>query len=95
MSKMQAGLVEQIKSTLDRLWLQIRIVLALSETEFVLRAEKGSFGAWGVLFEPLALIMTLLALRVFIRVKSTDLLNPVLWLTCGITLLYMLSLIHI
>ena len=45
MSKMRAGLVEQIKSTLDRLWLQIRIVLALSETEFVLRAEKGSFGA--------------------------------------------------
>ena len=52
MSKMRAGLVEQIKSTLDRLWLQIRIVLALSETEFVLRAEKGSFGVWGVLFEP-------------------------------------------
>ena len=95
MSKMRAGLVEQIKSTFDRLWLQIRIVLALSETEFVLRAEKGSFGALGVLFEPLALIMTLLALRVFIRVKSTDFLNPVLWLTCGIALLYMFRKIGI
>ncbi len=95
MSIMQAGLVEKIKLTLDHLWLQIRIVLALSETEFVLRAEKGSFGAWGVLFEPLALILTLLALRIFIRMKSTDLLNPVLWLTCGIALLYMFRKIGI
>ena len=95
MGKMRAGLVEQIKSTLDRLWLQIRIVLALSETEFVLRAEKGSFGVWGVLFEPLALMMTLLALRILIRLKSTDLLNPVIWLACGIALLYMFRKIGI
>ena len=95
MSKMRAGLVEQIKLTLDRLWLQIRIVLALSETEFVLRAEKGSFGVWGVLFEPLALMMTLLALRILIRLKSTDLLSPVIWLACGIALLYMFRKIGI
>ena len=87
MSNTLTGLLERIKSTIDSLWLQIRIVFALSETEFVLRAEKGSFGVWGVLFEPLALMMTLLALRILIRLKSTDLLNPVIWLACGIALL--------
>jgi len=92
---MKTGLVESVKSTIDRLWLQIRIVLALSEAEFALRAEKGFFGVWGVLFEPLALMMTLLALRILIRLKSTDLLNPVIWLVCGITLLYMFKKIGI
>ena len=73
----------------ERVLLQIRIVLALSESEFVLRAEKGSFGVWGVLFEPLALMMTLLALKIFIRMKSTDLLNPVIWMVCGVAMLFM------
>ena len=41
----------------DRLWLQVRIVLALSETEFVLRADKGSFGALGVLFDLQSLLI--------------------------------------
>ena len=92
---MQPGIVERIQSTFDRLWLQIRIVLALSETEFALRAEKGAFGVWGVLFEPLALMMTLLGLRILIRLKSTDLLNPVIWLACGVALLYMFRKIGI
>ena len=74
MSDTQPGIAERIQLTFDRLWLQIRIVLALSETEFALRAEKGAFGVWGVLFEPLALMMTLLGLRILIRLKSTDLL---------------------
>ena len=74
---------------LDRLMLQIRIILALADTEFELRAEKGAFGVWGVLFEPMALILTLLALRILVRSASTDLLNPVVWLTCGIALLYL------
>ena len=73
----------------DRLMLQIRIILALADTEFELRAEKGAFGVWGVLFEPMALILTLLALRILVRSASTDLLNPVVWLTCGIALLYL------
>ena len=95
MSNTQSGLVESIQSTIDRLWLQIRIVLALSETEFALRAEKGAFGVWGVLFEPMALMMTLLGLRILIRLKSTDLLNPVIWLACGVALLYMFRKIGI
>lgn len=95
MSNMQPGIVERIQSTFDRLWLQIRICLALSETEFALRAEKGAFGVWGVLFEPLALILTLLGLRILIRLKSTDLLNPVIWLAVGVALLYMFRKIGI
>lgn len=74
---------------IEGLLLQARIVLALSDAEFALRAEKGAFGVWGVLFEPLALMLTLLALRILVRLKSTDLLNPVIWLACGITLLYL------
>jgi|TARA_B100002051_G_C16724821_1_gene634683 capsular polysaccharide transport system permease protein len=95
MSNTQAGLLETVKSTLDRLLLQVRIVLALSETEFVLRAEKGSFGVWGVLLEPFALLITLLALRILVRLKTTDLLDPVTWLSCGIILLYMFRKIGI
>ena len=30
----------------------------VGNTEFELRAEKGAFGVWGVLFEPMALILT-------------------------------------
>ena len=41
--------------------LQIRIVVALADRDFILRAEKGPFGVWGVVFEPLALMLTLLA----------------------------------
>ena len=37
----------------DRMMLQIRIVLALADMEFALRAEKGAFGVWGVVFEPM------------------------------------------
>lgn len=85
----------ELQGVIERLMLQIRIVLALSETEFVLRAEKGAFGVWGVLFEPLALMLTLLALRILVRLKSTDLLNPVIWLLCGITLLYLFRKIGI
>ena len=73
----------------DRLLLQLKIVLALADVEFALRSEKGAFGVWGVLFEPLALMMTLLALRILVRSASSDLLNPVVWLTCGIVLLYL------
>ena len=95
MIKAQSGFLESIQLTFDRLWLQIRIVLVLSETEFALRAEKGAFGVWGVLFEPLALMLTLLGLRILIRLKTTDLLNPVIWLACGVALLYMFRKIGI
>ena len=73
----------------DRMMLQLRIVLALADMEFALRAEKGAFGVWGVVFEPLALMLTLLALKILVRLKTTDLLNPVIWLACGVALLYL------
>ena len=73
----------------DRMMLQLRIVLALADMEFALRAEKGAFGVLGVVFEPLALILTLLALKILVRLKTTDLLNPVIWLACGVALLYL------
>ena len=95
MSNVREGFIGTVRSWIEGFWLQIRIVLALSETEFVLRAEKGAFGVWGVLFEPFALMLTLLALRILIRLKSTDLLNPVIWLASGIALLYMFRKIGI
>ena len=73
----------------DRMMLQIRIVLALADMEFALRAEKGAFGVWGVVFEPMFLMLTLLALRILVRLTTTDLLNPVIWLVCGVVLLYL------
>ena len=73
----------------ERMMLQIRIVLALSDMEFALRAEKGAFGVLGVIFEPLALILTLLALKILVRLKTNDLLNPVVWMACGVALLYL------
>lgn len=84
-----ARILTSIQVLSDRLMLQLRIVLALADVEFALRSEKGDFGVWGVLFEPLALMLTLLALRILVRSASTDLLNPVVWLACGIVLLYL------
>jgi len=79
----------------DRMMLQIRIVLALSDMEFALRAQKGAFGVWGVVFEPLALIATLLALKIFVRLKTIDLMNPIIWMTCGVALLYLFKKVAI
>ena len=65
-------LSRKIARVLNGLALQIRIVLALADRDFTLRAEKGSFGVWGVVFEPLALMLTLLALRILVRMKTVD-----------------------
>ena len=75
--------------------LQIRIILALADRNFYMRAEKGSFGVWGVLFEPLALMLTLLALRILVKMKSVDLINPLIWLACGVTMLFLFKKIAI
>ena len=50
---------------LAQLILQMRIVSAVARRELQLRAAKGIFGIVGVLIEPLALIATFLALRLF------------------------------
>ena len=43
-----AKLFTSMRAFGDRMMLQIRIVLALADVEFAMRAEKGSFGVWGV-----------------------------------------------
>ena len=48
---------KSVRAFSDRMMLQIRIVLALADMEFSLRAEKGAFGVLGVVFEPLALYL--------------------------------------
>ena len=82
----------KIARILNGFALQVRIVLALADRDFLMRAEKGDFGVWGVVFEPLAL---LLALRILVRVKTVDLMNPLIWLACGITMLYLFRKIAI
>ena len=79
----------------ERLVLQARIVLALADTDFALRAEKGDFGVWGVLFEPMMVLLTLLSLRILVRFASSDILNPVIWLTSGVVLLYLFKQVGI
>ena len=79
----------------DRMMLQIRIVLALSDMEFALRAEKGALGVWGVVFEPLALIAVLLVLKIVVKLKTVDIMNPVIWMTCGVALLYLFKKVAI
>ena len=90
-----AAMSRKIARILNGFALQIRIVLALADRDFLMRAEKGAFGVWGVVFEPLALMLTLLALRILVRVKTVDLMNPLIWLACGITMLYLFRKIAI
>lgn len=79
----------------DRLALQYRILSALSQRELYLRSEKGSFGAVGVLVEPMLLIMTLLLLRILVRLKSVEFLNPVVWMVVGVAFFYLFSAVGI
>ena len=85
----------RVARIVNGLALQVRIVLALADRDFFMRAEKGSFGVWGVLFEPLALMLTLLALRILVRMKTVDLMNPLIWLACGVTMLFLFKKIAI
>jgi capsular polysaccharide transport system permease protein len=69
--------------------LQIRVVLALHDRELLMRTEKGMLGAFGTMLEPLILILTLMAMRILLRFKSTDLINPVIWMGSGVCLFYL------
>ena len=84
-----AEVVSSVLAFGERMMLQLRIVLALADVEFALRADKGAFGVWGVIFEPMALMAALLALKILVRLKTTDLLNPVVWMVCGVALLFL------
>jgi capsular polysaccharide transport system permease protein len=71
--------------------LQVRVVLALQDRELLIRTEKGLLGAFGVMIEPILLVITLLAMRILLRFKTTDLINPVIWLGSGVCLFYLFT----
>lgn len=75
-----------------QLLLQLRVVGAVARREMHLQASKGNFGLVGVFLEPLALIATFLALRVFLRgAGDGTYLNVVLWLALGFIPFFMFS----
>ena len=81
---------------LAQLILQMRIVSSVARREMQLRAAKGTFGMVGVLVEPLALIATFLALRLFIRgAGDASYMNPALWLALGFVPFFLFSEIAI
>lgn len=81
---------------LAQLILQVRIVSAVSRREMELRAAKGVFGIVGVIVEPMVLIVTFLALRLFIRgAGDANYMNPALWLALGFVPFFMFAEIAI
>jgi len=75
-----------------QLLLQFRLVEAVARREMQIRAAKGSFGVLGVFIEPLALIATFLALRIFLRGSGEGTyMNVVLWLAMGFVPFFMFA----
>jgi len=75
-----------------QLLLQFRLVEAVARREMQIRAAKGSFGLLGVFIEPLALIATFLALRIFLRGSGEGTyMNVVLWLAMGFVPFFMFA----
>jgi capsular polysaccharide transport system permease protein len=82
---------QSFRSVVGKLALQARIVLALHDRELLIRTDKGLLGALGVMIEPAMLVATLLAMRIVLRLKTTDLINPVIWMGSGVCLFYLFS----
>ncbi|MCP9778569.1 MULTISPECIES: ABC transporter permease [unclassified Cyanobium] len=81
---------------LAKLLLQLRVVSAVARRELQLRAAKGAMGVAGVFVEPLALIVTFLALRIFLRGSGdSSYMNPALWLALGFIPFFMFAEIAI
>ena len=81
---------------MSKLLLQLRVVSAVARRELQLRAAKGAMGVIGVFVEPLALIATFLALRIFLRgAGDATYMNPALWLGLGFVPFFMFSEIAI
>jgi capsular polysaccharide transport system permease protein len=75
-----------------QLLLQLRLVGAIARREMQVRAAKGTFGLLGVFIEPLALIATFLALRIFLRgAGDGTYMNVVLWLAMGFVPFFMFA----
>ncbi|MFN5194454.1 MAG: ABC transporter permease [Cyanobacteriota bacterium] len=76
----------------DQLLLQFRIVVAIAQREMLLKAGKGDMGLLGVFLEPIALVATLMVLRIFLRQSGThEHMSPVLWLSLGFVPFFMFS----
>jgi capsular polysaccharide transport system permease protein len=81
---------------IPKLLLQLRVVSAVARRELQLRAANGAMGVVGVFAEPLALIATFLALRIFLRgAGDSTYMNPALWLALGFVPFFMFSEIAI
>jgi len=78
---------------LDSLRLQMEIVGALAYRDQSERIRKSPFGAPGLLVEPLLFVSLWLLLRILIRARSTDLMNPVLQFGAGFILFYLFNTI--
>ena len=76
---------------LSQLLLQLRVVGAVARREMQLRAQKGIFGLLGVFIEPLVLIATFLALRIFLGGSGDQYMNAVLWMALGFVPFFMFS----
>lgn len=75
----------------DSLRLQLEIVQALAYRDQSERIRKSPFGAPGLLVEPLLFVSLWLLLRILIRARGTDLMNPVLWLSSGFILFFLFN----
>lgn len=80
---------------LDSIRLQIGIVRALAFRDQGERIRKSPFGAVGLLVEPLVFVGLLLTLRLLLRVREIEFMNPVLWMASGFIIFYMFSKIAI
>lgn len=75
----------------DSIRLQFDIVRALAFREQRERIGKSQFGPVGLLLEPLLFVAVLLVLRIAIRARGTEFMNPVLQYGAGFVLFYLFS----
>ncbi|MEX1121898.1 MAG: ABC transporter permease [Balneolales bacterium] len=75
----------------DSIRLQVEIVRALAYRDQAERILKSPFGVIGLLVEPLIFVSMFLALRILIRSRGADLMNPALQLGAGFILFFLFS----
>lgn len=75
----------------ESLRMQLEIVQALVYRDQSERIRNSPFGAPGLLVEPLLFVTLWLVLRILIRARGIDLMNPVLWLGAGFILFFLFN----
>jgi len=75
----------------ESLRLQFGILQSLAYRDQRERIRKSYFGAPGLLVEPLLFVSLWFFLRILIRARSTDFMNPVLWLSAGFILFFLFN----